>query len=58
MHDEVDRMFLELLRGERGPRYGRAAFRPSADVYYDADQNAADDYHLPGILVERGDLGE
>lgn len=35
-HDEVDRVFLELLRADRGPRYGRAAFRPSADVYYDA----------------------
>ena len=35
MHDEVDRMFLELLRAERSPRYGRVAFRPSADVYYD-----------------------
>jgi len=53
MHDEVDRMFLELLRGERVPRYGRAAFRPSADVYYDADQNAVIvKLELPGIDPE------
>ena len=50
MHNEVDRMFLELLRGERAPRYGRAAFRPSADVYYDARENAVIvKLELPGI---------
>lgn len=40
MRDEMDRLFLELLRGERAPRYGRVAFRPNADVYYDACENA------------------
>ncbi len=50
MPNDVDRLFLELLRGERGPRYGRAAFRPSADVYYDAHQNAVIiKLELPGI---------
>lgn len=33
-------MFLDLLRGERVPRYGKAAFRPSADVYFDKRQKA------------------
>jgi HSP20 family protein len=50
MHNEVDRFFLELLRGERAPRYGRAAFRPSADVYYDAQEEAVIvKLELPGI---------
>jgi HSP20 family protein len=35
LQSEVDKVFLEMLRGERTPRYGRTAFRPSADVYYD-----------------------
>lgn len=33
-------MFLDLLRGERVPRYGKASFRPSADVYFDKRQKA------------------
>ena len=33
-------MFLDLLRGERVPRYGKAAFRPNADVYFDKQQRA------------------
>ena len=50
MHNEVDRFFLELLRGERAPRYGRASFRPNADVYYDAQENAVIvKLELPGI---------
>lgn len=50
MQNEVDRLFLELLRGERAPRYGRAAFRPNADVYYDALENAVIvKLELPGI---------
>jgi len=40
LQGEVDSMFLDLLRGERLPRYGRAAFRPSADVYFDKRQKA------------------
>jgi HSP20 family protein len=50
MHNEVDRFFLELLRGERAPRYGRAAFRPNADVFYDGRRNAViAKLELPGI---------
>ncbi len=33
-------MFLDLLRGERVPRYGKAAFRPNADVYFDKQKKA------------------
>ncbi len=33
-------MFLDLLRGERVPRHGTAAFRPNADVYFDKRQKA------------------
>jgi HSP20 family molecular chaperone IbpA len=39
LQGEVDSMFLDLLRGERVPRYGKAAFRPSA-VYFDKRQKA------------------
>lgn len=35
LQSEVDKMFLELLRGERLPQYGKGAFRPNADVYFD-----------------------
>jgi HSP20 family protein len=50
LQSEVDRMFLELLRGERTPRYGRAAFRPHADVYYDNRRNAVVvKLELPGV---------
>jgi HSP20 family protein len=40
LQGEVDSMFLDLLRGERIPRYGKAAFRPNADVYFDKRQKA------------------
>jgi HSP20 family protein len=40
LQGEVDSMFLDLLRGERVPRYGKAAFRPNADVYFDKLQKA------------------
>jgi HSP20 family protein len=50
LQSEVDKMFLEMLRGERTPRYGRTAFRPNADVYYDASKNAVViKLELPGI---------
>jgi HSP20 family protein len=50
LQNEVDKMFLEMLRGERTPRYGRAAFRPNADVYYDSRENAVVvKLELPGI---------
>jgi HSP20 family protein len=40
LQGEVDSMFLDLLRGERVPRYGKAAFRPNADVYFDKQQRS------------------
>ena len=50
LQNEVDRMFLELLHAQRAPRYGRAAFRPNADVYYDKRENAVVvKLELPGI---------
>lgn len=50
LQNEVDKMFLELLRGERTPRYGKVAFRPNADVYYDKRQKAVVvKLELPGI---------
>jgi HSP20 family protein len=46
----VDRLFLDLLRGERVPRRGHADFRPNADVYYDHKDNAVMvRLELPGI---------
>ncbi len=36
LQNDVDRMFLELLRGERARRYGGVAVRPNADVYFDS----------------------
>jgi HSP20 family protein len=50
LQSEVDKMFLEMLRGERTPRYGRTAFRPNADVYYDTSKNAVVvKLELPGV---------
>ena len=50
LQSDVDKMLIELVRGERTPRYGRAAFRPSADVYYDRRDNAVIvKLELPGI---------
>lgn len=40
LQSEVDRMFLELLRDERAPRYGRISLRPNADVYFDGRAGA------------------
>jgi HSP20 family protein len=40
LQSDVDSMFLDLLRGERVPRFGRVVFRPSADVYFDKSKNA------------------
>jgi HSP20 family protein len=40
LQSEVDKMFLELLKGERLPRYGKSSLRPNADVYYDARMGA------------------
>lgn len=54
---EVDKMFLELLRGERVSRYGKAAFRPNADVYFDNRQNAVVvRLELPGIDPDKVSL--
>jgi len=53
LQSEVDKMFLELLRGERVPRYGKVAFRPNADVYFDGSENAVVvKLELPGIDPE------
>ncbi|MFH0916411.1 MAG: Hsp20/alpha crystallin family protein [bacterium] len=50
LQSEVDKMFLELLRGERVPRYGKASFRPNADVYFDKRENVVVvKLELPGI---------
>lgn len=35
LHSEVDRIFLDMLRGEGTPRYTRGVLRPNADVYLD-----------------------
>ncbi|MCE5254633.1 MAG: Hsp20/alpha crystallin family protein [Actinomycetia bacterium] len=57
LQNEVDRMFLELLRGERAPRCGRAAFRPNADVYYDTRAGkVVVRLELPGIDPDAIDL--
>jgi len=57
LHTEVDKMFLELLRGERTPRYGRTAFRPNADVYYDKrEKKVVVRLELPGIDPDAIDL--
>ncbi len=50
LQSDVDEMFLDLLRGERMPRYGKAAFRPNADVYFDRNEKAVVvRLELPGI---------
>ena len=47
----------ELLRGERTPRYGKVAFRPNADVYYDKSQKVVVvKLELPGIDPQAVDL--
>ncbi len=57
LQSEVDKMFLDLLRGERVPRYGKAAFRPSADVYFDKSERAVVvRLELPGIDPDAIDL--
>jgi HSP20 family protein len=44
---DVDKMFLELLRGERVRRYGGGSLRPNADVYFDGRR---------GVVVVRLEL--
>jgi HSP20 family protein len=54
---DVDKMFLDLLRGERASRYGRASFRPNADVYFDNRERAVVvKLELPGIDPQRVNL--
>lgn len=54
---DVDKMFLDLLRGERVPRYGKIAFRPNADVYFDKSERAVVvRLELPGIDPDAVDL--
>jgi len=51
---EVDKLFLDLVRGEWTPRRGPAAFRPNADVFYDPNGSAVVvRLELPGIDPER-----
>lgn len=55
--NEMDKMFLELLRGDRVPRGGTIAFRPNADVYFDSRQNAVVvKLELPGVDPEAVNL--
>jgi HSP20 family protein len=49
-HGEVDRLLVDLLRGDWTPYRGRVAFRPGADVYYHPAENAVMvRLELPGI---------
>jgi HSP20 family protein len=51
---DVDKLFVELLRGDWAPRCGTAAFRPCADVYYHPSENAVIvRLELPGIDPDR-----
>jgi HSP20 family protein len=51
---EVDRLFVEFLRGDWVPRSGTTAFRPSADVYYHPREDAVIvRLELPGIDPDR-----
>ena len=53
-HGEVDKLFVELLRGEWAPRQGAATFRPRADVYYHHRESAVMvRLELPGIDPDR-----
>ncbi len=55
--NDVDKMFLDLLRGQRVPRYGKAAFRPNVDVYFDRSERAVVvRLELPGIDPSAIDL--
>ena len=57
LQSDVDKMFLDLLRSERVPRYGRAAFRPNADVYFDRREKAVVvKLELPGVNLDSLDL--
>jgi HSP20 family protein len=54
LQSDVDKLFLDLLRGERAPRFGVAAFRPNADVYFHQRENAVVvRFELPGIDPDR-----
>ena len=51
---EVDKLFVEFVRGDWAPRSGTTAFRPSADVYYDPREDAVIvRLELPGIDPDR-----
>lgn len=51
---DVDRLFVEFLRGDWVPRSANAAFRPGADVYFDPDEGAVIvRLELPGIDPSR-----
>jgi HSP20 family protein len=51
---EVDRLFVEFVRGDWAPRSGTTAFRPGADVYYHPREDAVIvRLELPGIDPDR-----
>jgi len=51
---EVDRVFVEFLRGDWVPRSATTAFRPGADVYYHPREDAVIvRLELPGIDPDR-----
>jgi HSP20 family protein len=51
---EVDRLFVEFMRGDWVPRSGTTAFRPGADVYYNPCADAVIvRLELPGIDPDR-----
>ena len=51
---EVDRLFVEFMRGDWAPRSGTTAFRPSADVYYHPREDVVIvRLELPGIDPDR-----
>jgi HSP20 family protein len=51
---DVDRLFVEFIRGDWVPRSGTTAFRPGADVYYNPREDAVVvRLELPGIDPDR-----
>jgi HSP20 family protein len=51
---DVDRLFVEFIRGDWVPRSGATAFRPGADVYYNPREDAVIvRLELPGIDPDR-----
>lgn len=54
---DVDRLFVDFLRGDWVPRCGAAAFRPVADVYYlPHEDSVIVRLELPGIDPDQVNL--